>query len=103
MRFAQPKPEPPLHVEWGDPAKILDARGNIGINYFDIVPLLHSVSSLTYVLSVPLIFVYIGEGDLRHITRPKPILSIVIAKPFEAQAQGRLAHFKVDGENSKLE
>ena len=44
----------------------------------------------------------IGEGDLRHIRQPKPILHIVIAKSNEAKAHGQLAHFKVNGEISKL-
>ena len=44
----------------------------------------------------------IGDGDLRHIKQPKPILHIVIAQSNEAKAQGQLAHLKVKGEISKL-
>ena len=85
LRLSQPQLEPPLHVEWRDAAKILDGRGNLDEN----ICFGHFICS-------------IGEGDLRHIRQPKPILHIVIAKSNEAKAHGQLAHFKVNGEISKL-
>ena len=85
LRLSQPQLEPPLHAEWRDAAKILDGRSNLAEKIY----VGHFVCS-------------IGEGDLRHIRQPKPILHIFIAKSNEAKAHGQLAHFKVNGEISKL-
>ena len=85
LRLSQPQLEPPLHVEWRDSAKILDGRSNLNEKHMLFIH-----------------FVHIGEGDLRHIRQPNPILHIVIAKSNEAKAHGQLAHFKVNGEISKL-